>query len=177
MEVVLFVGLQGSGKTTFYRTHFAESHVHVSKDLFRNNRRPGRRQTHLIEAALCEGRSVVVDNTNPTAEDRAPVIATAKAFGATVAGYVFESTLEDCLERNRRRTGKARVPDVALLITLRRMQPPTLEEGFDRLLKVTLHPSGEFAIGAGIAGGVGGEVGRADRSPPSLSDESGTIPP
>src|SRR3954468_21780202 len=93
MEVVLFVGLQGSGKSTFYRTHFAETHVHVSKDLFRNNRRPGRRQAHLIEAALREGRSVVVDNTNPTAEDRAPVIATAKAFRATVTGYVFESTL------------------------------------------------------------------------------------
>ena len=32
MELVLFVGLQGAGKTSFYRRAFAETHAHVSRD-------------------------------------------------------------------------------------------------------------------------------------------------
>lgn len=146
MEVVLFVGLQGAGKSTFYRTRFEPTHVLVSKDRFRNNRRPQRRQMLLIEEALREGRSVVVDNTNPTVEDRAAVVTLARSFGARVVGFYFDESLEDCLERNRGRTGKHRVPDVALYATANRLQPPTLDEGFDRLQRVVLTPEGDFTV-------------------------------
>lgn len=146
MEVVLFIGLQAAGKSTFYRTHFAATHVLVSKDLFRSNPRPQRRQSNLIEAALREGRSVVVDNTNPTVEDRAAIIALARAHGACVIGFYFDSPLADCLERNSRRAGKERVPDSALFITQRRLRPPALDEGFDRLEQVSLSPGYGFLI-------------------------------
>src|SRR5947199_2744458 len=106
-ELVLFVGLQGAGKSSFYRARFAATHEWVSKDRFPNNRNPARRQRQLIEEALAAGRSVVVDNTNATLESRAELIALARAFGATVVGYYFQSLLADCLERNRQRAGKA----------------------------------------------------------------------
>jgi predicted kinase len=32
MELVIFIGLQASGKSTFYHERFARTHVHVSKD-------------------------------------------------------------------------------------------------------------------------------------------------
>ena len=41
----------------------------------RHNRQPQRRQNELINGALAAGRSVVVDNTNPTVTDRAAIIA------------------------------------------------------------------------------------------------------
>jgi len=47
-ELVILVGLQASGKSTFYRRHLSGTHVLVSKDLLRNNRRPARRQVQLI---------------------------------------------------------------------------------------------------------------------------------
>src|SRR5262245_5161816 len=134
LELVILIGLPASGKSTFYRTCFSGTHDWVSKDRFRNNRNPARRQRQLIEDALQVGRSVVVDNTNPTMEDRAELIALARAFGARVVGYYFESRLEDCLERNRQRVGKERIPDIALHATRKRLQPPSLAEGFDRLL-------------------------------------------
>lgn len=146
MEVVLFVGLQGSGKSTFYRTYFAATHALVSKDLMRNNRRPQRRQMQLIEEALREGRSVVVDNTNPTVQDRAAVIALAKGYGAEVVGLYFDAPIQDCLERNGRRTGKKKVPDVAIYIAAKRMTPPTPDEGFDRLRRVRPEPGGGFTV-------------------------------
>jgi predicted kinase len=138
VELVIFVGLQGAGKSSFYRARFAGTHHLVSKDRFPNNRRPARRQRQLIEEALATGGSVVVDNTNPTAADRAELITLGRSFGASVVGYYFESRLPDCLERNRRREGKARVPDAALYATRQRLSPPSLAEGFDRLYYVRL---------------------------------------
>jgi predicted kinase len=146
MELVIFIGLQGAGKTSFYRARFAETHALVSKDRLRNNRRPGRRQRQLIEEALQAGQSVVVDNTNPTAQERAELIELARRHRATVTGYYFESRLEDCLERNRQRTGKERVPDVALFAVTRKLQRPTYAEGFDRLFHVRLAGDNQFDV-------------------------------
>jgi signal recognition particle GTPase len=35
-ELIVFVGLQGAGKTTYYHANLAATHVHVSKDLMKN---------------------------------------------------------------------------------------------------------------------------------------------
>jgi predicted kinase len=145
-ELILFIGLQAAGKSSFYRVRFAGSHILVSKDCFPNNRNPARRQRQLIEEALGAGRSVVVDNTNPTAADRAELIGLAQSLGATVTGYYFESRLADCLERNRQRQGKARVPDVALYATRKRLCRPTLAEGFDRLCYVRSLGADRFEV-------------------------------
>jgi predicted kinase len=145
-EVIVIIGLQGSGKSSFYRARFAVTHDLVSKDCFRNNRNPARRQRQLVEEALAAGRSVVVDNTNVTVEARAELIGLARSFGATVVGHYFESRVADCLERNRRREGKARVPDLALYATRKRLCRPTLAEGFDRLYYVRLLGEGRFEV-------------------------------
>jgi predicted kinase len=146
MELVIFAGLQASGKSTFYRTYFAATHALVSKDLFRNNKRPSRRQAYLIETALAEGRSVVVDNTNPTLEDRRPLIDLGRVYGAAIAGYYFDAQVSACLARNRQREGRARVPDVAIFATAKKLVRPAYAEGFDRLFQVTLVPGGEFTV-------------------------------
>lgn len=146
-ELVIFVGLQGAGKSTFYRVRFAETHDLVSKDRFPNNRNPARRQRQLVTEALTAGRSVVLDNTNPTAAERAELIALARSLGARVVGYYFESRIADCLERNRRREGKARVPDAALYAARQRLCYPTPAEGFDRLYYVRLLGEGRFGVG------------------------------
>lgn len=146
MEMIVFVGLQASGKSSFFQARFAGSHVQVSKDHFPNARDRDRRQTQLIEQAFSAGRSVVVDNTHPTLETRAPLIALARRHGARVIGYYFDSKLADCLARNRTRTGKARVPDVGLYSAAKRLQPPAKAEGFDALFRVRLAGAGEFEV-------------------------------
>jgi predicted kinase len=146
MELVLFIGLQGSGKSSFYQERFAGSHVLVSKDLWPHARRRDARQQRLISEALAAGRSVVVDNTNPTVEGRAPLITLGKAHGAQVVGYSFASPIEDCLARNARRKGRARVPDVALYATRKVLRWPSPAEGFDALYFVYLTPEGIFRV-------------------------------
>jgi predicted kinase len=146
MEVVIFVGLQASGKSSFYRARFAETHEHVSMDNFRNNRSPRDRQLVLLEEALRAGRPVVIDNTNPTAEDRLPLIRKATELGARVVGYYFESRLPDCVERNRGRLGRSRVPDLALYATGKRLRRPALGEGFTQLFHVRMDGNGGWEV-------------------------------
>jgi predicted kinase len=147
MECVILIGLPASGKSTFFRQRFAGTHDHISKDLFRHNRLPQRRQDQLLAEAFAAGRSVVVDNTNPTAAIRAPIIAAARAHGAASVGFFFVSEAADALRRNRMREGRERVPDVAIFTVRKRLQPPDAAEGFDRLYSVRLKESdGTFDV-------------------------------
>ena len=153
MELIVFVGLQAAGKSSFYRRYFAASgeYAYVSKDLMRNNRRPERRQRQLIAEALAAGQSVVVDNTNATVEARTPLIQLGRNYGATVVGYEFESSVGASLTRNRTRAGYARVPDVAIYATAKRLAPPTHAEGFDRLYTVAITVDGTFLLRKGTS--------------------------
>ena len=136
LELAILVGLQGAGKSTFYRERLAATHDHVSKDLMPNVRRRGERQLALVDAALAAGRSVAVDNTNPSKADRAALLAAGRARGARVVVYVLKTPVRDALARNRTREGKQRVPDVAVFATARKLEPPTREEGFDAIFEV-----------------------------------------
>jgi len=133
LELIVFVGVQGAGKSTYYRAHLAATHVHVSKDLMPNARNRDAKQSELITRVLAAGRSVVVDNTNPTPLVRAPLVALGKAHGARVVAYFFETPVKEAAARNRLREGKARVPDVALFVTAKKLVPPSIAEGFDEV--------------------------------------------
>jgi predicted kinase len=146
--VVILVGLPGAGKTTFFRQRFADSHLHVSKDNLRGDRRPARRQGELIAQALACRRSVVVDNVNATAGDRAAVIAEARRHGARVVGYFFDCAPRECVARNAARQGRARIPVDGIFAAAKRLARPTRAEGFDELYTVRPLPGERFEIEA-----------------------------
>jgi predicted kinase len=61
--------------------------------------------------------------------------------GAKVLGYYFDASVSECLRRNEMREGKARVPDVAIYSTAKKLVAPSIEEDFDELLCVRLNDS------------------------------------
>lgn len=146
MELIIFTGLQASGKSTFYRTHCATTYEHISMDLLQHNKNPRKRQMALIEAALQTQHSIVVDNTNPTVEGRLPLIQLGQQYGAKIVGYYFDSSVRQCIERNKQREGKARVPDVAIYATTKKMIRPSYIEGFDMLYDVSIGENGTFIV-------------------------------
>ncbi len=152
MEVVILIGLQASGKSTFYRLRFAGTHALVSKDLYPSARNKQRRQMLELTAALEAGKSVVVDNTNSSMEVRAPLIEIARAHHASVTGYYFHSRVSDCIERNRARAQEERVPDVAIYATVSKLQTPRVQEGFDALYFVRQADGGDFVVEEWIEG-------------------------
>lgn len=146
MELVIFIGLQASGKSTFFGKEFAATHTYVSKDLMRNNKNRNRRQAQLIAEALQAGRSVIVDNTNVTVEERAVLIELGKLYKAEIIGYYFKSQVHHSLKRNSLRSGKARVPDVAIYATIKRLERPSYAEGFDKLFYVKIAAKSGFEV-------------------------------
>lgn len=146
---MIFVGLQGAGKTSFYQQRFAGTHMRISLDALKTRAR----EWAALQACLAERKNFVVDNTNPTAQERARYIAPAKAAGYAVVAYYFNCPIEDCLQRNRLRAGKARVPPPALFGTRKRLQPPSRAEGFDAVYAVTLDADGSYAVSALAAPG------------------------
>jgi predicted kinase len=144
--MILLIGLQAAGKTTFYLQRLADGYTHISMDLLRNNPHPARRQIQLIEQALQAEQSVVLDNTNPTAEVRAPLIALGKQYGCAITGYYFPPDVAASLKRNDGREGKAKVPPVAIYATRKKLQPPSYAEGFDALDSVRIAEGGSFQV-------------------------------
>jgi predicted kinase len=148
MELAILIGVPASGKSSFVRARLALTHRHVSGDLLGHGRSRAGRQRALIEEALSAGRPVVVDNINATAAERAALIGLGRAHGARIVGYYFESAVQEAVTRNRRRVGTERVPDVAIYVAARRIEPPSAAEGFDALYRVRLGAAGGFEVTA-----------------------------
>ncbi len=146
MELILLIGLQAAGKSTFYRQRLADGYIHISMDLLRNNPHPARRQAQLIEQALQAGQSVVVDNTNPTPEVRAPLIALGRLYGTTITGYYFPPDAAGSIKRNAAREGKQKVPPVAIYATRKKLRAPSYAEGFNQLYSVEIAENGAFQV-------------------------------
>jgi len=136
MEIIILMGLQASGKSTFYSTHFADTHEHVSKDMLDRNK--NQKQAERIERAFQEQRSVVVDNTNVTVQDRLPLIDVGRRYNATIISYYFQPDVSSSRSRNMQRVGKAQVPEKAIFITAHKFEPPSYAEGFDTLYYVRI---------------------------------------
>jgi hypothetical protein len=132
MEAIVLCGVQGSGKTTLYRDRFAATHEHVNLDVLGSRAR----EAKLLEACLEEGRPFVVDNTNPTASDRARYVDAARAAGFKVIGYLVEGDGES----EHVGPGKAAA-------TRRRFVRPAPEEGFDELWHAVNRPGGDSLEG------------------------------
>ena len=128
----LMIGIQGSGKSEFCRRYLPEvRRVNLDTLKTRNNER------RMIAECHESGCSYVVDNTNPTREDRARYIGSAKAEGYRVSGYFMQSRLRECIARNDLREGKEKIPAKAIAMTSNRLELPCLSEGFDELYFVS----------------------------------------
>ncbi len=151
---MIFIGLPGAGKSSFYRARFAATHALLSKDLMSSNRRPKSvRQAESAAEILSGGGCVVIDNTNISRAERELLFPVARACGARVTGYYFDVSRDDCRARNATRLGKARVPDFVVGMIGNNLQLPTFAEGFDALLRVTLLPDGAMVANRWKGGG------------------------
>lgn len=129
MELVIFIGIQGAGKSTFYKTHLMDTHIRLNGDMLKS-----RHREHILFKACLESKTkTVIDKTNPTADIRKPYIDLAKQYQFKVIAYYFDTPFDIAKDRNNKRTGKNKVPEVGLKSVAKQLTFPTFDEGFDEI--------------------------------------------
>ena len=142
MEAIIFIGLQASGKSSFYRQKFVDSHIRLNMDMLKTRYR----EQLLFNACLRAKQPVVIDNTNPTKADRQKYILPAITHQFKVSGYYLQSNVKECVRRNNLRQGKSKVPLVGILATAKKLELPSYKEGFERLFYVKITQSNLFVV-------------------------------
>lgn len=139
--VLVLVGVQGSGKSTFCRmlmeSQAGHGWAHVSQDTI-NKGRPGKREDveNATRRALKDGKSVVVDRTHLNEEQRAYFVDIAKEAKVKVHAVVLQPVKDVIARRVRDRTNHP--GDVQgdkgvrlAMASLDRVVVPKYQEGFD----------------------------------------------
>lgn len=134
MEAIIFTGIQATGKSSFYKANFFNSHIRISLDLLNTKNK----QSHFLDTCFQTHSKFVIDNTNPTVEDRAKFIDLAKNNKYEVIGYYFKSDIKEALLRNSQRQGKEKIPEIGIKSCYKRLVSPSYKEGFDKLFYVKI---------------------------------------
>ena len=132
MECLIFIGLPGSGKTSYYQKEYFNSHLRIALDQLNTRRK----MTSLIEWCLVHQMRCVIDNTNVTIEERRELLDRFKSKKYSVKGVFFDVDTAKCIERNSKRLGKHRIKEVGIYTKYKELQKPTLNEGFDEIITI-----------------------------------------
>ncbi|MFI5905253.1 AAA family ATPase [Streptomyces cyaneofuscatus] len=159
--LVCLIGAAGSGKSTLARRWWADSQV-LGLDRFRamvsddagcpqaSGDAAFALQT-VLEARLVRGLTSVIDATNTEAVHRGTLLNLARRYDVPTVALVVPTPLPICLERNARRPGNRRVPDVVVLrqhADVIAALPGLSREGFNRVLFADGHHHTESAGGS-----------------------------
>lgn len=151
-EVILMVGLPGSGKSTYISKYYKDGYVIISSDDLIQEKADELGKTHdevfsyyigdaskyaniLLDKAIKDRKNIIVDKTNMSKKSRNRVLARIPT-GYNKTAIVFNVDTEVLLNRitTRNKTGKTISINV-LFDMERNYEEPTISEGFDKILK------------------------------------------
>ncbi|KAK3591259.1 hypothetical protein CHS0354_010624 [Potamilus streckersoni] len=141
-EVIILVGPPASGKSTFRKRHL-EPHGYVAI-----NRDTLGTMSKCIKAAkdaLSKGSSVVVDNTNPSADARSAFVKLGEEMGVACRCFWMATPIElakhlNLVRQNQTNGEVRRIPDVAYNVYKKNYQEPSKSEGFSEIVKIDFCP-------------------------------------
>lgn len=145
-KLILMMGIPGSGKSTWLKTHKSDTDIIVSRDEIRFELLKDEEEyfshedevwetfIHTIIFHLQHGRTVYADATHLNQASRAKVLQEVAMYAEEIQCIWLNTLLETALSRNALREGRALVPTKVIRNMYRNMQDPQLSEGFDKII-------------------------------------------
>lgn len=93
--MIIMIGAPGSGKSTFVHNHLND-YTRVNRDSLKTKEKC----LKVAEQAIKEKKYLVIDNTNPTPDDRAAFIKLAQDNKYPVRGFFLEVSKDLCLHND-----------------------------------------------------------------------------
>ncbi|KAF2117829.1 polynucleotide kinase 3 phosphatase-domain-containing protein [Lophiotrema nucula] len=143
IDIVLFCGSPGAGKSSFYWKHLQPlGYGRVNQDILKTREKCLKAATSMVE----EGTSVVVDNTNADAQTREHWVKLAEELNVPIRCILFTATPKLCEHNDTVRAlnlgpesnpeNRTILPKVAFTGFASRYREPKVSEGFQDIIKV-----------------------------------------
>lgn len=141
-EVIILVGLPGSGKSSFCKNHLASAGYEViNRDTLKSWQKCAKR----CDECLKDKKKVVIDNTNGKPEDRLHYIKLAKTHKVKCRCFVMATTFShaehNVLFRELLDPSHPKINKIVLNTFKKFYKKPTLSEGFDEIVTVNFIPA------------------------------------
>ncbi|XP_043482913.1 uncharacterized protein F21D5.5 isoform X2 [Leptopilina heterotoma] len=138
-EIIVMVGCPGSGKSHFVKTYLTD-YKYVNRDTLGS----WQKCVAETERALVQGKSVVVDNTNPDELSRQRYVDVAKKRKVQVRCFVMAANKEHTKHNNKFRCltdpTHEKISDIIINSYIKNFKVPSLEEGFKEVVKINFVP-------------------------------------
>lgn len=142
MQLIILCGPPASGKTHFTKTITNDKVVTVSRDAIRlpllkegekyfsHEKEVYRTFYTLINENLKAGNDVIADATHLNEQSRNKLIRNITVQNVDIIAINFNTSLHKCLDRNKTRAGRERIPEDVLIDMWKRFEPASHNEKY-----------------------------------------------
>jgi len=144
-EIVINVGMPGSGKSTFSKRYFGKNgYTIINKDTLKTQKKC-ESEAHL---ALGNGKSIVVDNTNPDTAARSVYVKMAKKYNVPIRCFYYKTPqpLSEHLNILRSHMSGGSIKKIGIIVYRtfnKKFEKPKKSEGFEEVREIDFIPDFE----------------------------------
>lgn len=144
-HMYMMIGTPGVGKSYYIEQHKTPGMLVISRDkirfsmledgdeYFSKEKAVYNEFINQINMAIERGESFYVDQTSLNRASRNKLFSRLKIKPTYITAIYLKSSLDKILEQNAQRTGRAYVPEDAVINMYNSIEEPKLEEGFDEI--------------------------------------------
>lgn len=138
-QLIINVGFPGSGKSTFSKQFIGDKWIIANQDTCKTSAKC----LKLCKEGIINGKSIIIDNTNPDKKTRKKYIDVAKSINKNIhiTCLHFTTPMEIAQHNNKYRNFESnnkvkRIPDMVYYIFRKKLEIPEKNEGINKIIQI-----------------------------------------